>query len=523
MKIRQPAKIILVIIILAGLLLPGCYKQNSERRDAAVAKKNTEVSEKVKYTRTPTYAGQFYEGNPERLKKSINQYLEKADVVEIPGTLVGLISPHAGYIYSGPVAAYGYKQLVEKKYDTVIVLAPSHRARFGGVSIIPSGVYRTPLGDVPIDSELAKKIASHNPDKFGFVRGVHEAEHSLEVQVPFLQATLQEGWKIVPIVYGDNDLRTCAMVAEAIAPHYDPGKHLIVASTDMSHYYPYEKANEMDRVALKYVTSLDIEGLIDAFKAGKCELCGTGPVLTIMVFTRALGGKAKLLKYANSGDTSGRKGEVVGYCSVAFYIEKKETEATDSPKNESETEIQFKVTDEQKKMLLDMARKTLNSKIKYNRIPDFDYQDPLLEREIGLFVTLRKQPGEQLRGCIGHIFAQKKLAEALPELTVASATQDPRFPPVRESELDDINIEISLLSPPKKIDDWRKIKIPGHGVYVKRGFKRGVFLPQVADETGWDRDTFMEHLCVGKAGLPPDAWKDPDTELYIFTVIKFTE
>lgn len=340
---------------------------------------------------------------------------------------------------------------------------------------------------------------------------------------------LPKGWKIVPIVYGSSDFKTTTMVAKmvakAIAPHFKVGEDLIVASTDLSHNYPYDIAIKKDTLGLNLVTNLDIEGLVESLASEKCEMCGRGPVLTITVFTKAMGGKAKLLKYANSGDTAGSKDQVVGYGAVAFYVDKSKVKKEDEKEETSEEnfEKEFTVTEDQKRMLLSMARKTLEDVILHNKVPKFDEKDPLLDQKLGLFVTLRKGPGKDLRGCIGHIFPIKPLREALPELTVASATQDPRFPPVRANELKDITIEISILSPLKRVKDWREIQIPGDGVYVKRGFRSGVFLPQVADETGWDRETFMRHLCVGKAGLPPDAWKDPNTELYVFRVIKFEE
>jgi AmmeMemoRadiSam system protein A len=191
-----------------------------------------------------------------------------------------------------------------------------------------------------------------------------------------------------------------------------------------------------------------------------------------------------------------------------------------SPARESE---EFTVSPRQKKMLLSIARSTLEHYIITGKAPVFHEKDPILEEELALFVTLRKEPGNRLRGCIGHCFPVKKLQNALPELTISSSTQDPRFPPVRENELDSIRIEISLLSPMLKVTDHNEIRIPGHGVYVRNGYKSGVFLPQVADETGWDRETFMACLCQEKAGLHPASWKLPETEKFVFTVVKFEE
>ncbi|MCE1248024.1 MAG: AmmeMemoRadiSam system protein B [Firmicutes bacterium] len=516
MKIKRFVHTILMLAVFLVMPPTGCSAVKTERRTENMPENKSTHSE-TKTIRYPVVNGQFYEGNEEKLKKDIAGYMEHAQDIEVPGDLIGLMEPHAGYIYSGPIAAYGYKKLKGKKYDTVIILAPSHRARFSGVSIMKEGIYRTPLGDVQVDEAMAKKISDFDPKHIRYVEEAEKYEHSLEVQVPFLQENLEPGWKIVPMVYGTMNLDTCRMVAEAIAPNFDPKKCIIIASSDMSHYHSYDEACKMDKPALEKVEKIDLSGLAELLDSDKAELCGIGPVISLMMLTRYFGGEAKILKYANSGDTAGSKGQVVGYGCVAFYtvqpIPVKETSDNVS--------VDFVVSDEEKKMLLEMARKTLEEKLLNNKDVSFDQPNPLLDKKLGLFVTLRKHG--DLRGCIGHCFPVKELRYALPELALSSAFQDPRFYPVKKEELKDINIEISLLSPMKRITDYNEIKIPGHGVYVKKGFRSGVFLPQVADETGWDRETFMAHLCRDKAGLAADEWKKSGTELYIFTVVLFEE
>ena len=507
----------MILFMTVCLSIQGCSARKIERRSDTVAVEKSGRNESD-FVRTPVVDGQFYPGEPETLKKDIKKYLDEAPTIDIPGKLIGLVEPHAGYVYSAPVAAYGYKQIIGKKYKTVIVMAPSHRHPFSGISVIPEGTYRTPLGDVPIDNEMAAKIASYDPKYIRFVPEAHRAEHSLEVQVPFLQETLEPGWKIVPIVFGSHNLQACKALASAIAPHYDPDTQLIIASSDMSHYYDYDTACKMDKPALDRVEKLDLTGFVDLLEKGKAEFCGIGPVITLMMLTKTMGGEAKSLKYANSGDTAGSKAQVVGYGCVAFF-EQEGAKATVG--EEAKFQEEFHVTDAEKKMLLEMARKTLNEALVNKKEITFDQESELLDKKLGLFVTLRKHG--MLRGCIGHCFAYKKLREALPELAMSAALNDPRFPAVSAGELKDIEIEISLLSPMRLVKDYNQIIIPGHGVYVKKGYRSGVFLPQVADETGWDRETFMNHLCSEKAGLPPDAWKKPGIELYVFTVILFEE
>ncbi|MCD4783002.1 MAG: AmmeMemoRadiSam system protein B [Candidatus Eremiobacteraeota bacterium] len=521
MKIRIYIIIVIGLIISGWLLIQGCNAHKRKRSGKKVAEK------KLEFVRMPVFNGQFYEGNPDKLRKLINKFFDNVPEIEIPGKLIGLIEPHAGYPFSGQVAAYGYKQLIGKKYKTAIVMAPSHRHRFEGVSIIKEGKYRTPLGDVPIDKEAADKISSHNPKLIRFVPQAHTSEHSLEVQVPLLQVALGDDWKIVPIVFGAVDPGTCKIVAEAIAKQYDPDTQILIASSDMYHGYSYEDCMSMDKKTLDKIDKMNLTGLVEAFRTRESECCGSGPIMVVMMLTTSMGGDAKILKYTNSADITGSRGEwTVGYGCVAFYVEEgaKVTRKVEEPKKKEEDieeKVEFTVTGEQKKMLISMARKTLEEKLINGKDVEFDQKSDLLDKKLGLFVTLRKGP--HLRGCIGHCFPYKKLRIALPELALAAALGDSRFPTMKKGELKDINIEISLLSPMRQISDYNKIKIPGHGVYVKKGFRSGVFLPQVAVETGWNRETFMAHLCSDKAGLPSDAWKKPGIELYVFTVIKFEE
>lgn len=525
MKIRIYIIIVIGLIISGWFLIQGRNAHKRERSEKKVA--DTEAKKKSEFVRMPVFDGQFYEGNPKKLRKLIDKFLDNVPEIEIPGKLIGLMEPHAGYPYSGQVAAYGYKQLVGKKYKTAIVMAPSHRHRFAGVSIIKEGKYRTPLGDVPIDEEAAKKISSHNPKLIRFVPQAHANEHSLEVQVPLLQVALGEDWKIVPMVFGSVDPNTCKTVAEAIKKQYDPDTQILIASSDMYHGYSYDECVSMDKKTLDKIDKMNLTGLVEAFRTGESECCGSGPIMVVMMLTTVMGGDAKVLKYTNSAEVTGAGGGwTVGYGCVAFYVEEgikvsKKVEETEKKKEKIDDKVEFTVTDDQKKMLLSMARKTLEEKLINGKDVEFDRKSELLDEKLGLFVTLRK--GSNLRGCIGHCFPYKKLRVALPELALAAALGDPRFPAVRKDELKDINIEISLLSPMRQVSDYNKIKIPGHGVYVKKGFRSGVFLPQVADETGWNRETFMAHLCRDKAGLSHDEWKKPGIELYVFTVIKFEE
>jgi AmmeMemoRadiSam system protein B len=271
------------------------------------------------YVRKPAVAGSFYPGDPEELQKIITAYLDAAGPVSKEydnDEIMGIISPHAGYVYSGPVAAYGFNYLAESKLERFVVLAPSHRGRFNGASIIPKGLFKTPLGDVVIDSELGEKLEKR--DHFGFIKEAHEMEHSLEVQIPFLQVVKPDA-VIVPVVMGTIDPDLCTIIGEAIAEEIKSSgkKYGIIISTDLSHYHSYDAAVKKDKEFINALESFD-ESVVDAvISTGKAEACGEGGVIAGIALARMLGAKKiKTVKYANSGDTAGPKDQVVGYLSA---------------------------------------------------------------------------------------------------------------------------------------------------------------------------------------------------------------
>lgn len=460
-------------------------------------------SEEVK---KPVVAGAFYPASPIVLAGQVDKYLREANPQQIEAEIVALISPHAGYVYSGPVAAYGYKTISNKKYDTVIIIGQSHHVAFDGVSILDKGFYETPLGKVEIDSELAMKLMKSKKNLIYFQPQAYEEEHSVEVQIPFLQRVLKD-FKIVTLIIGIPNYKTCTDLSEALvtAIRQSGKRSLIIASTDLSHYYSYNDAVLKDQIMLSELLNFNAERLADKVSKGECELCGVAPVLTTLMASKKLGAnRIVVLKYANSGDTAGDKSRVVGYGCLAIYREEEKM-----------------LNAEQKKKLLTIARKTIEDYVKERKRPEFKETDPELLKEKGAFVTLRK--GKDLRGCIGNIIGHGPLYLTVRDMAIASATEDPRFPPLTPNELKDTKIEISVLSEPKKVTDINEIKLGVHGVIVKRGFASGVFLPQVALETGWTKEEFLSNLCSHKAGLPPNAWKDKNTEIHIFSAQVFEE
>ena len=471
-----------------------------------------------KEIRRPAVAGAFYPGNRLLLQRQVDGFLRKAKKVELEGELIALISPHAGYIYSGPVAAYSYKQSAEENFDTVILIGPSHHIGFAGASIYNHGSYQTPLGLVEVDADLANEIIAQDKS-IRYIPQAHIREHSLEVQLPFLQRTLKD-FKIVPILISDPSLKNCQILADAIFKSIKRKKVLIVASTDLSHYQPYSKACQLDRITLDAIVTLNPEEV-----AKKGDMCGKAAVLTTTMLAKKLGAdKAIILKYLNSGDTAGPKDGVVGYGAVAIFGEAKNKVLPTGQvliSKKGEKEMKGVYSKEEREELLKIARDSIKNYLTTRKPPRIETENPKLKQKRGVFVTLRR--GEALRGCIGFIEPIFSLYHAISECAISAATKDIRFPPVTEGELPKITIEISVLSPTKRIVSVDEIKMGIHGVIVKKGLNQGIFLPQVATETGWNKEKFLSQLCSGKAGLPPDAWKDKTTELYIFTVEKFEE
>ncbi len=268
--------------------------------------------------RKPVVAGAFYPSDSEDLSEMIRAYIDRAQLPDLKGEVIAVISPHAGYVYSGPVAAYSYKMIRDMKPDVVVVLAPSHRARFNGASVIPEGIYETPLGEVPIDDKVGKKLEGRG--QFTFIKEAHQQEHSLEVQVPFLQSSLGS-FTLVPVIIGSVEIEVCRELAadlyKVIAE--DGRKFLIVISTDLSHYHNYETAKSLDNLFIESLKSCSEEEIKETLSVRGAEACGEGPILTGMMLARKMGGDSvEILKYATSGDTAGDKSQVVGYLSAAI-------------------------------------------------------------------------------------------------------------------------------------------------------------------------------------------------------------
>ncbi|PIU41323.1 MAG: hypothetical protein COS99_06050 [Candidatus Omnitrophica bacterium CG07_land_8_20_14_0_80_42_15] len=473
-------------------------------------------------------AGSWYPGTKEELSNQINYYLDQAGTPKIDGKIIAIISPHAGLQYSGPVAAYSYKAVAGMAVDTVVVIGFSHKLDYDGVAVFDREAYGTPLGVISTDMDVVKKLTSYNK-KITSYPAAFEGENSIELEIPFLQSVLKD-FKLVMVAIGEQTEENDKIIADALYNALkDKDKILLVGSTDLHHFFPYDETNKIDKSTVDIIKAFDPARLYsENILAGGRLMCGPGAVCATMTAAKELGAdKLEVLKYANSGDTAGDKTRVVGYVSAVMYKSNQKARRFDGLVKEAFAEEAVKkgetqmLSEDQKKRLLQIARDTIETYIKTGKIPDFKEDDPVLNREMGAFVTLHYK-GE-LRGCIGNIVGRGPLYKTVRDMAIESSTGDPRFPPVTSGELKDIDVEISVLSELEKISDPSIIEMGKHGVLVRSGFRSGVFLPQVATETGWTRDEFMSNLCTHKAGLAPDAWKKSDCDIYIFTAEVFRE
>lgn len=462
--------------------------------------------------RIPAVAGTFYPATPTSLENQISGLFEK--VAKTPeANVAALIVPHAGYVFSGEVAASAYAKLNRQaRYENIFIIGRSHRKHFNGVSIYPKGYYTTPSGKVKINDETTSKLI----EKHKFIYYDEEAdrtEHSLEVQLPFLQYWLYNDFQIVPLIIGSDDLSVAENLAEALKPWFN-SDNLFVISTDFSHYPAYETAVKTDAETADAIVANDYKKLADCCNRNKQSnqnnlltgLCGSAAVQTLLHLTQdSTSVFFEKIAYKNSGDVpEGDKKRVVGYWAIAT----------------NRTVQDLIITESDKKDLLKLARESITRYLIHSKTESFGSESSaIMESHYGAFVTLEKEG--KLRGCIGRFDPSVPLHQTITEMAVAAATRDSRFEPVTTSEINQIEIEISILTPLKKIYSIDQIQLGKHGIYIKKGLNSGTFLPQVASETKWTKEEFLGHCARDKAGIGWDGWKT--AELFTYEAIVFSE
>lgn len=479
-----------------------------------------DMTNTTKIIRQPAVAGQFYPTDKKELAAMLDQFLAKATTTPIAGEPQILIVPHAGYVFSGGTAAYAFKTVTDISYDTVIVLGGSHNYPIDGLILYNGDAVSTPLGEVSVDKKLTDELIAADQN-ISADNKIHEPEHSLEVQIPFLQKTLRPDWQVILGLINSDDNKTLASIADSIEKVISDKNVLLVISSDLSHYPGYNDAVDSDTKIINSILTKDINNFDQTFDSIVSEnlpnldtcACGSSAIKVGMIIANELNLTGNKLHYSNSGDTPdyGDKSRVVGYGAVVFT------------NNKSNYMNNNNLNPDEQAAALSLARNTLELAFNLTTDKNEDYkQYPVFSEKRGIFVTLRKN--EELRGCIGLIEPIKELGAAIIEMTEAAAFEDPRFLSLEKNELKDITIEVSVLTPPQKISGPKtEIELGRHGVIVKKGSRSGVFLPQVATKTGWDLNTFMAHLCADKSGLPANCWLDGSADIYTFEAQVFEE
>ena len=485
---------------------------------ASLAKNDKTAPEPI--VRPATQAGRFYDGSATRLSHEVDSLLNvNADAngrsvldSSLAKNVAALIVPHAGYYFSGNVAAAAYATLsTDKRYERIFLLGPSHHEWLDGASVnIGADRYATPLGEVTVDRETGRQLMEAD-SVFAYHPEAHDREHCLEVQLPFLQRRLGDVPPIVPIIISTNDFAKLKRMAEVLKPYFNE-KNLFIVSSDFSHYPSYGDACAVDGRTGKAVESGDVGQFIAAIEANAksgirnlaTSACGEFAIITLMCMLDR-NYQVKHLLYQNSGDVDDHDpNRVVGY--HAFAVVRSQ---------------EFTVTDEEKRQLKAIALQSIKDSLDGKRIAPADSSlfaaNSTLRQKCGAFVSLHKHG--HLRGCIGHFGEDYPLHRIVAEMARAAAFEDPRFTPVRRDELDDIDIEISVLTPMRRIQSLDEFELHRHGIYIRKGYRSGTFLPQVADEVNWTKEEFVSHCAQDKAGIGWDGWRD--AELYVYEAIVF--
>ena len=480
---------------------------------AAIMMVNTDNPQKDEIiVRPATQAGRFYDGNTQRLSRELDSLLAIHKNTE-NANVAALIVPHAGYYFSGNVAAAAYATLnPEKHYKRIFLLGPSHHEWLDGASVnTEADYYATPLGNVRVDRETGRKLIAAD-SVFSYRPEAHDREHCLEVQLPFLQQRLGDVPPIIPIIISTNDFRKLSRMAEVLKP-YLTDDNLFVISSDFSHYPSYDDACEVDAKTGKAVESGDVSEFIATIQANAksgirnlaTSACGELAIATLLLMLDNQY-ELKHLMYQNSGDVDHHdRSRVVGY--HAFAVIRKNTAG-------------FVLTEQEKRQLKEIAAASIKDELDGKPVSHSIATHVVsrqLKEKCGAFVSLHKHG--QLRGCIGHFGEDVPLHEIVARMARAAAFEDPRFQPVRREELDDIDIELSVLTPMRRINSLDEFVLHKHGIYIRKGHRSGTFLPQVADEVNWTKEEFVGHCSRDKAGLGWDGWRD--AELYVYEAIVF--
>jgi len=473
-------------------------------------------SQNLTTDRQPYAAGRFYPADKNELSKDLSQLFENCKKSSTIWQVRAIISPHAGYVFSGEIAASAYSAIPKNAvYKNIFIIGSSHVMYFDGASVYNTGDYITPLGKVTVNREIADKLILDNK-VFAFPTTAHIQEHSIEVQIPFIQSYFKNIPPIIPIIIGTDKENTIKKIAEALRPWFTP-ENLFIISSDFSHYPPYKDAVENDSLTAMSIISGKPRIFLNTLRNNASKnisglatsMCGWTSGLTLLYLAEGNDKlETKRLDYCNSGDSpSGGKAEVVGYNAMVM-IDKDQSSSLPHTSGNS-----FSFTMEEKKKLFDIAKKSIESRFTDNKyVLDERSMPDDLKKPMGAFVTLKINGA--LRGCIGRFFSEEPLYNVVSESAISSAFEDPRFSPLTKDEYKVTNIEITVIGPLKKINNINEIVLGKHGIYIKKGLRAGTMLPQVATENGWSLEEFLGYTSRDKAGLGWDGWKDAEISIY---------
>lgn len=497
----------LIALLSAGALVASAPAGSAPPADPPLTPTATRPADRI---RPATLAGTWYPADPDELRRTVDDLLAAAAPVD--GIPLGLLVPHAGYIYSGSVAAAGFKQLVGRPVDVAVIISSDHQAPLARpIAVYADGGFATPLGVVAVDSDLAHALIAADP-RITDDPAAYAGEHMIEIELPFLQRVCPD-CRIVPILMGSDDDETVKALAGALLAVLPGRRAVVIASSDLSHYPSADDARTVDMATLDAILSGDPARVRQTIRQQMAHgypglftcACAEAPILVTMQVAQGLGADSvDLLQYANSGDVPGATtDQVVGYGAVMWWRYQ--------PPD---------ITPARRTTLLSLARETIAAYLADSTASAFETEDSELQRPLGAFVTLRADG--QLRGCIGHLRGDKPLWQTVQAMAIAAATEDPRFLPLTPNELADVHIEVSILSPLRRLEDTATIEVGVHGLLLDYHGQQGVFLPQVPVEQGWDRGQYLDHLCQ-KAGLFAGCWRDEAAVLFTFTAIVFAE
>jgi len=498
---------IIFIMSISTLFSSGtCNGQDKKKQEATV--------------RPEAVAGAFYPASKNSLLKAMTDYFKAFADSTSAEEVAAVIVPHAGYVFSGEVAASAFARISpEQQYERIFLIGPSHHVYMDGASVNTGfDYYATPLGDVPVDTFFCRQLIRDH-SVFSCNPEAHDKEHCLEVQLPFLQYRLKKMAPIVPIIIGTQSFAVIQKVAEALKPYFN-AKNLFVISSDFSHYPSYDDAEEVDKLTGEAISQGSLEAFVKALSQNAkkhvpnlaTSACGQSAIAALLYMTSGMNDiQIHHIMYRNSGDSSyGDHQQVVGYHAFVFVR-----------KNTATGEASFALTEQEKDTLIQIARRSIQNRLSrsHNPVCDEEALTETLKMRCGAFVTLNE--GGRLRGCIGHFGSDQPLYRVVENMAEAAAFEDPRFYPMQSGELGKVEIEISVLSPMKRIHSIDEFTLGKQGIYITKGGRSGTFLPQVAEETNWSKEEFLGHCAHDKAGLSWDGWKDAD--LYTYEAVVFKE